>query len=104
MKSKSLFFFLALTITGLSPCVEAQDRVILAGRATHVRLLEENARDSVFEIELELTLRNSSSTAAIFYRDEFLVIGEQVFTQTKDKQAELLYRRDYPSSIDLSPV
>jgi hypothetical protein len=104
MKSRSFFLSLILIAAGLCQCAQAQDGLILTGKATDVKLIEENPQSIAFELDLELTLRNTSSTTAIFYRDEFSVMGEELFTQTKDGQPELLHGLFTPSSLDRSPV
>jgi hypothetical protein len=103
LKSGS-FFLSLLIIVGLCQSAEAQDSLTLTGRVTDVKLLEENPQSIAFEIQLELTLRNQSSATAIFYRDELSVLGPELFTQTKDGQAELLHEQFTPSSTDRSPV
>jgi|KBSSwiStaDraftv2_1062776.scaffolds.fasta_scaffold646458_2 hypothetical protein len=104
MLTRILFLTLILLCRGLYESVEAQDTLVLAGRASNVRLIEEDSRSLSFEVQLQLTLRNASTSTAILYSHDFMVYGNELFAKTDKGAAELLHQRFGPSSTDFSPV
>jgi hypothetical protein len=104
MTKKLVLLILVLLSSEFYLSVRAQNTLVLGGKATNLKLIEEDSRSIAFEVELQLTLRNALLSPVILYWDEFLVVGEQLFTKTDKGVAELLHQTSGLPSTDLSPV
>lgn len=90
-------------LLGSATGVYAQDSLLLTGRATNVRVVEDK-QDVTLHISLDLTITNTSrSNVILFWRDDPAMVDHWIYQSTDPMRRNLLFLQSGWPSTSRSP-